>query len=147
MDELKVGNSPPTPNSAPKKVASASATAMEPAVSKQQAVKVSKNVELEQLKLQQAQQEASANRVAQHKLSTEDSKSEVKEAVKRLNDYVQSVQRDLHFNFDEDANMPVIEVIDQSTQKVIRKIPDEVVIRLARNLNQDEPVTLLNVKV
>ena len=93
MDEIKAGLSPPAHSSIPKKA--------EPAEAKQQAVKVSESVELSQLKLQQAQQEASADRVAGHQQSSESSKSDVKEAVQRLNDYVQSVQRDLHFNYDE----------------------------------------------
>lgn len=144
MDELKVGYSPPAHSGAAKKTVPAEQTGT---AESKQAVKVSENVELAQLKLHQAQQEASADRVAGHKQSGESSKSDVKEAVQRLNDYVQSVQRDLHFNYDEEANRPVIEVVDQTTQKVIRKIPDDVVIRLARNLNQNESVTLLNVKV
>jgi len=62
----------------------------------------------------------------------------VARAVARLNDYVQSFQRDLTFTVDKDLGKPVVRVIDSSTQEVIRQIPNDVTIRLARNLNAIE---------
>lgn len=70
----------------------------------------------------------------------------LKEAITRLNEYVQSVQRDLQFNLDETSGKTVIKVLDRNTQEVIRQIPDELVLKLARNLHQDEPVNLFNAK-
>ena len=58
----------------------------------------------------------------------------VQHAVTRLNDYVQSFQRDLRFSVDNELGRPVVHVIDSSTQEVIRQIPNEVALRLARNL-------------
>ena len=72
---------------------------------------------------------------------------ELKDAVTKLNDYVQTVQRDLSFELDESTGKTVITVIDRKTQEVVRQIPDEVALRLARNLQQDEPVSLFNMKV
>ena len=66
----------------------------------------------------------------------------VEEAVSKLNDYVQSTQRDLQFSYDEDAGRPVVTVLDRDTQQVIRRIPDDVVLNLARNLNDQEPIRL-----
>jgi len=60
---------------------------------------------------------------------------DVQRAVTKINDYVQSVQRDLRFSVDQELGQPIVQVIDSSTKKVIRQIPNEVVIRLARNLN------------
>ena len=67
----------------------------------------------------------------------------VQRAVTKINDYVQSVQRDLRFSVDPELNEPVVQVIDSTTKKVIRQIPNEVVIRLARNLNalQEQALT------
>ena len=59
----------------------------------------------------------------------------VERAVAKLNDYVQSFQRDLRFTVDEDLGRPIVRVIDRSTQEVIRQIPNDVTLRLARNLN------------
>ncbi len=68
-------------------------------------------------------------------------------AVTQLNDFVQSVQRDLEFEVDEQAGRTVVRVIDQQTDEVIRQIPDEIALRLAENLQQDEPISLFNIRV
>src|SRR5690606_32426070 len=65
---------------------------------------------------------------------------ELNDAVAQLNDYVQSIQRDLSFEIDEASGKTVITVLDRKTQEVVRQIPDEVALRLARNLQQDEPL-------
>ncbi|KAA1174729.1 flagellar protein FlaG [Marinobacter salinexigens] len=69
------------------------------------------------------------------------------QAVSRLNDYVQSVRRDLQFEVDNDLGETIVRVVDQETQEVIRQIPDEVALRLAEKLQQDEPLTLFNIEV
>jgi len=74
----------------------------------------------------------------------EEQQKSLTEAVSQLNDYVQSTQRDLHFSFDEDAGKPVVTVLDRETQQVIRRIPDDVVLNLARKLNDDEPLRLFS---
>ena len=74
-------------------------------------------------------------------------REELNQAVTQLNDFVQSVQRDLQFEVNDDLGETVVRVVDQSTKEVIRQIPDEVAMRLAENLQQDEPLSLFNVKV
>ena len=69
------------------------------------------------------------------------------QAVSQLNDFVQNVQRDLQFEVDNDLGQTIVKVVDQQTQEVIRQIPDEVALRLAEKLQQDEPLTLFNIKV
>jgi len=68
-------------------------------------------------------------------------------AVSQLNDFVQTVQRDLQFEVNNDLGETIVRVVDQSTQEIIRQIPNEVALRLAENLQQDEPLTLFNIKV
>ena len=68
---------------------------------------------------------------------TSQAPEKVGRAVTRLNDYVQSIQRDLRFSLDESSGTPVVSVIDRSTEKVIRQIPSDVALRLARNLNEN----------
>ena len=77
----------------------------------------------------------------------EKTKESVQEAVTRLNDYVQSVQRDLQFQLDDHSGKTVVTVIDSRTNEVVRQIPDDVALRLARDLQQDEPLSLFNAKV
>ena len=74
-------------------------------------------------------------------------REDLDEAVSQLNDFVQNVQRDLQFEVDNNLGQTVVKVVDQQTQEVIRQIPDEVALRLAEKLQQDEPLTLFNIKV
>lgn len=77
----------------------------------------------------------------------QEEQEQVREAVTRLNDYVQSVQRDLQFRLDEDSGKTVVTVLDRQTSQVVRQIPDEVALKLAQDLQQDEPLSLFNAKV
>ena len=72
---------------------------------------------------------------------------DVKQAVTSLNDYVQNIERDLEFSLDDDSGKMVVTVIDKETSEVVRQIPDEVALRLAQDLQQDEPLSLFNAKV
>lgn len=74
-------------------------------------------------------------------------REDLDEAVSQLNDYVQNVQRDLQFEVNNDLGQTVVRVVDQQTQEVIRQIPDEVAVRLAEKLQQEEPLTLFNIEV
>jgi len=78
---------------------------------------------------------------------SEAQREDLGQAVSQLNDFVQNVQRDLQFEVDNDLGQTIVKVVDQQTQEVIRQIPDEVALRLAEKLQQDEPLTLFNIKV
>jgi len=78
---------------------------------------------------------------------TRSQREDLGQAVSQLNDFVQNVQRDLQFEVDNDLGETIVKVVDQKTQEVIRQIPDEVAMRLAEKLQQDEPLTLFNIKV
>ncbi len=68
----------------------------------------------------------------------------VETAVSQINDYVQSIQRDLHFTVDEDLDKTVVKVVDGSSGELIRQIPEEVFLELARKLNEDGELQLMN---
>lgn len=69
---------------------------------------------------------------------------EVEQAVSKINDYVQSIQRDLHFTVDEELDTTVVKVVDGDSGEVIRQIPEEVVLDLARKLNDDGELQLID---
>lgn len=94
--------------------------------------------------VRQADKPSQAERLRER---SDDQREQLDDAVTQLNDFVQTVQRDLHFEVDNDLGQTIVKVVDQQTQKVIRQIPDEVALRLAENLHQDEPLTLFNIKV
>ena len=56
--------------------------------------------------------------------------------VSDLKDYVQNMQRDLNFHVDDETGRVVIKVIDSSTSEVIRQIPEEEVLSLARRMRE-----------
>jgi flagellar protein FlaG len=66
----------------------------------------------------------------------------VKEAVGNLNDFVQKLTRTLQFSVDEESGRTVIKVVDSETNQLIRQIPPEEVLVLARNLANGEGVIL-----
>jgi flagellar protein FlaG len=88
-----------------------------------------------------------ADQAAQAREAKESQKEQLTSAVSQLNDYVQNVQRDLQFEVDNELGQTIVRVVDQQTQKVIRQMPDELALRLAEKLQQDEPLTLFNIKV
>lgn len=67
---------------------------------------------------------------------------EVEEVVSNLNEFVQNIRRDLSFTVDEDSGRTVIKVIDSETDQVIRQIPPEDVINVAKRLAEMSGVIL-----
>jgi flagellar protein FlaG len=57
-------------------------------------------------------------------------------AVKQLNSYVQSINRNLEFNIDNDSGETVVKVIDSETDELIRQIPNEEALSIAKQLDQ-----------
>ena len=68
----------------------------------------------------------------------------VEAAVAQMNEFIQSTQRDLHFSYDRDAGETVVRVLDRETQEVIRQIPDETFLKLARDKDFNGGLQLLN---
>lgn len=64
-----------------------------------------------------------------------DELSQIDEAVTSLNSSIQTVQRNLQFSVDKDLDKIVINVKDKQTDEVVRQIPSEEVLELARNLH------------
>jgi len=63
-------------------------------------------------------------------------------AVKQLNSYVQSINRNLEFNIDNDSGKTVVKVIDVETDELIRQIPNEEALNIAKQLDtglDDDP--------
>jgi flagellar protein FlaG len=58
----------------------------------------------------------------------------LEQALQDLNGYVQNVQRNLQFDVDDTSGHTVIRVVDSETAEVIRQIPSEEVLALARHL-------------
>ncbi len=69
----------------------------------------------------------------------------LKKAVDDLNGFIQNTHRDLQFSIDEDSGTMVVKVIDSKSEKVIRQIPNEETLRLARSLAEDKQDVSFNI--
>jgi flagellar protein FlaG len=69
----------------------------------------------------------------------------LKQAVSKLNDYVQNVQRNLQFSIDKESGATVVKVIDSKSEKIIRQIPTEETLRLARSLVEKSDDVAFNI--
>lgn len=62
---------------------------------------------------------------------------ELLQAVAQIKEFVQSVKRNLEFSVDSESGREVIKVIDAETDKVIRQIPPEDVLKIARHFHEN----------
>ncbi|MCW9023764.1 MAG: flagellar protein FlaG [Gammaproteobacteria bacterium] len=58
----------------------------------------------------------------------------LEEVVSHLKEYVQNTQRDMDFSVDDETGRFVVKVIDSQTNEVIRQIPSEEMLSIARHL-------------
>ncbi len=64
-----------------------------------------------------------------------DSSEGLAEAVSKINEFIQVVRRNLVFSVDEATGRTVVTVQDADTDRVVRQIPSEHVLNIARNLS------------
>jgi flagellar protein FlaG len=67
--------------------------------------------------------------------SREESEKAVREAVDNIQNFVAQSTRDITFSIDESAGF-MVKVIDRSSQDVIRQIPSEEVVAIAKALDK-----------
>lgn len=61
---------------------------------------------------------------------------DVAQAAQRVEKFVQTLSSDLQFSVDEASGSNVVRVVDRSTQEVIRQIPSEEMLAIARALDR-----------
>ncbi len=64
------------------------------------------------------------------------SQEEVKDSVKALNELVTSLNSDLQFSIDKDTGKTVVKLIDPATDEVIKQIPSEEILAVAKAIDQ-----------
>lgn len=77
-------------------------------------------------------EQADANEQTQSAITAE----ELGEAVENINQFVNSQGRTLNFSVDEESGKPVVKVIDFETKEVIRQIPSEEVLTMAKAIKR-----------
>ena len=63
-------------------------------------------------------------------------KRELSDAVKNFSGFVQNITRELNFSVDEELGKTVVTVVDESSGSVIRQIPSEDMLELAKNISE-----------
>lgn len=63
---------------------------------------------------------------------------QLEKAVEDLNQYVQTMGHELRFSVDKEIGSTIITVMDRETEQVIRQIPPEQAITLAKFLDQSD---------
>ncbi len=66
----------------------------------------------------------------------EKSRDKLDRIAKAMENYVQSIQRDLRIRIDEKTDEVVIQVISKSEGKIIRQIPPEELLKLAAKMEE-----------
>lgn len=83
----------------------------------------------------ETRQEVASSDAEKTKATQDLTEEELDDTISQLNDSLQNVQRNLEFSIDKDAGRIVINVKDKETDEVLRQIPSEEILELARNLH------------
>lgn len=69
-------------------------------------------------------------------VSAAEERQRVKQAVEQVNKAVPSFSRNLQFSVDEDTRKNVVKVVDTSSGEIIRQIPAQEIIEIAKALDR-----------
>lgn len=61
---------------------------------------------------------------------------QVNQAVKNINKAMQDMAQGIEFSVDEDTHRTIVKVVDQQTKALIRQIPSEEILQIAKALDQ-----------
>ena len=91
----------------------------------------------------------SATTVGENKGEPSQPAENLQVAVSQINDYVQNLQRNLQFTIDEATGKNVVTIIDSESKEVIRQLPSEEALELARRLaeNRENGVQIVSTQV
>lgn len=67
---------------------------------------------------------------------TEATRQQVEDAAKSVNEFLQPINKSINFSLDEDTGITVVKVIDIATKEVIRQIPSEEMLVIAKAIDQ-----------
>jgi flagellar protein FlaG len=96
--------------------------------------------------VQEAEVAATAQVVAQTVSTAVPSRDAVQAAASQIESWLKSAGRELEFRVDEGSGQMVVSVRDASSGELIRQIPGEAVLRMARQLKESKP-SLVNLTV
>ncbi|WP_306535742.1 flagellar protein FlaG [Geobacter sp.] len=75
-------------------------------------------------------------KTALKELSPAEQEERAKAAAEKINEFIQSFTRDLQFTVDRDTDRVVLKVLDRTSGEVIRQIPSEEALKIAKALDE-----------
>lgn len=75
-------------------------------------------------------------RTALKKLSPAEQEERTKAAADKINEFIESFTRDIQFTIDKDSERVVLKVVDRKSGDVIRQIPSEEALEIAKALDE-----------
>lgn len=87
------------------------------------------SAEIKGIDLPPARQELSAT--GKTETESQDTKETLNEVVSDLNEFVQTLRRELQFSVDEDTGRSIVTVLNKETDEVVRQIPSEEVLAIS----------------
>ncbi len=70
------------------------------------------------------------------------SKDDINQAIIEIKDQVAATGRNINFSFDEELDIVIIKVVNKDTEEVVRQLPSEEVVELARYLQESKGLLL-----
>jgi flagellar protein FlaG len=68
--------------------------------------------------------------------SQQDSQKDLSSAVKTANKFMQALAQNLQFSIDKDTEKVVVKLVDNSTKEVVKQIPSEEMLAIAKALDK-----------
>lgn len=68
--------------------------------------------------------------------NSDNNKAALQQAIKKINDFVNTQTTDVQFSIDESTHIRVVKVVDLATNSTIRQMPSEEILQLAKSLDQ-----------
>jgi len=124
----------PIPSYAPSPLANSSTSAK--AVERSEPVKPQSKIDDKSLVANQSTEPSSSARQA----SSQPSREQVDQAMKDVKQALPMQARNLQFSIDEDTGKTVVKVVDPTTKEVIRQIPSEEILAIAKALDKSMAV-------
>jgi flagellar protein FlaG len=70
------------------------------------------------------------------KEGSQPSSKQLHDAVEQVNKTIQALSKDVHFTVDKETGLYVVKVVNTETKEVIRQIPSEEMVDLAKRLDE-----------
>lgn len=75
-------------------------------------------------------------KVAVKEMSAAEKEEQVKEAAEKISEFIEAMTHDLSFSVDKDTNRTVVKVLERESGDVIRQIPAEEILKIAKMLDE-----------